>query len=170
VGSLEATEAKRFRINESNDLRHIARLIIKLIREMFNFLNAIVSGKRCTSTLSKPLHHQLRFIVKTRLNLLHILGRQLAIHAHRLDGLENLLRPTRSRDRRTYILIRQNPCHSQRRDIRLQSLRNLHQCAYAVLRFIPCIASHIFDNGLNVGVVRDTQTRVFWYAVDVFAC
>jgi hypothetical protein len=70
-------------------------------------------------TLSKPLHHRLRLIIKARLNLLHKLGRQLAIYVYRLDSLKNLLRPRRARNRGTHILIRQNPRHGQRRDIRI---------------------------------------------------
>jgi hypothetical protein len=63
-------------------------------------------------TLSEPLHHRLRLIVKATLNLLHKLGRQLAIHTHGLDRLENLLRATRARNRGTHVLVCEDPRHT----------------------------------------------------------
>jgi hypothetical protein len=84
--------------------------------------------------------------------------------------LINLLRPTRPRNRAANILIRQDPRHRQRRDIRIETLCNVHQFSDFILGLIPCIGPHGLHDGLYVGIVRDAQAGIVGDAVNVFAC
>jgi hypothetical protein len=119
--------------------------------------------------LAKPHRQRCRLVRKSLLDLLQNLRRQLPVYTNGLDRLINLLRPARACNRRTHILIREDPSHSQCRNVRVQTLRNFHELADLILGLVPRTSPHRLHDGLDVRIVGDTEAGILRDAVDVFA-